>query len=183
MTDSVDRLLTVRWERIDKDLPYGLTWPKHKGDVGFDLHAVKGMRLKPGEVKDIPFNIKLWLPDGVWAEVRARSSIVKRGLMVDAGTIDNGYRGPLYAVTRNMNTPQIEDLMELKHLNRGATRTDLHDVLALEKWIKNNTVHVKRGDRIAQIVFHRITDITSEEVEHVPDDSSRGAAGFGSTGT
>jgi dUTP pyrophosphatase len=41
---------------------------------------------------------------------------------------------------------------------------------------------VKRGDRIAQMVIHRFTRVDWEEVEKV-NDTSRGAGGFGHTGT
>jgi dUTP pyrophosphatase len=41
--------------------------------------------------------------------------------------------------------------------------------------------HIKRGDRIAQLVFQRVERAEFIEVEELPG-SGRGAGGFGSTG-
>ena len=43
-------------------------------------------------------------------------------------------------------------------------------------------VTISRGDRIAQLVVHRLPAVTLEEVEELPD-TVRGAGGFGHTGT
>jgi dUTP pyrophosphatase len=40
---------------------------------------------------------------------------------------------------------------------------------------------VKKGDRVAQLILERITTPEVQEVEDL-DDTSRGAAGYGSTG-
>jgi dUTP pyrophosphatase len=39
-----------------------------------------------------------------------------------------------------------------------------------------------RGDRIAQLVFHRYEEVQWEQVSKIPDNSARGEKGFGSTG-
>jgi dUTP pyrophosphatase len=43
------------------------------------------------------------------------------------------------------------------------------------------TVHVRRGDRIAQLVVQRIEEVRWLEVDRLPG-SHRGGGGFGSTG-
>lgn len=45
-----------------------------------------------------------------------------------------------------------------------------------------DTVELARGDRIAQLVLQRVGRAVIREVEHL-DDTARGTAGFGSTGT
>ena len=44
-----------------------------------------------------------------------------------------------------------------------------------------NDFEVKRGDRIAQLVFQRVEEAHFEEVDELPT-SERGSGGFGSTG-
>jgi dUTP pyrophosphatase len=44
-----------------------------------------------------------------------------------------------------------------------------------------DTFHIKRGDRIAQIVFQQVERAEFVEVEELPG-SGRGVGGFGSTG-
>lgn len=41
--------------------------------------------------------------------------------------------------------------------------------------------HVKRGDRVAQLILERISMADAVEVDELPD-TERGAGGFGSTG-
>ena len=44
------------------------------------------------------------------------------------------------------------------------------------------TFEIQRGDRIAQLVIQRVEQANFVEVDQLPDDSARGAGGFGSTG-
>ncbi|MFM7859864.1 MAG: dUTP diphosphatase, partial [Candidatus Nanopelagicaceae bacterium] len=45
-----------------------------------------------------------------------------------------------------------------------------------------HTFEIKRGDRIAQLVFQKVEHANFNEVEELPD-SERGRDGFGSTGS
>lgn len=143
--------LRFQWARLDPDLPPGIHKPQHEGDCGWDLSAMYDIVIQPLGMVDIAINCRLQLPDSYWAEIKARSSIAKRGLQVDAGTIDNGYRGPLFVVLRNTKP--------------------------------NSLVEVKAGERVAQLVFHRLHELWDEEVEEIDTrGSSRGESAFGSTG-
>ena len=46
---------------------------------------------------------------------------------------------------------------------------------------QSETFEIKRGDRIAQLVFQKFESARFYEVENLPE-SQRGAGGFGSTG-
>lgn len=47
----------------------------------------------------------------------------------------------------------------------------------------DSTIHIAKGDRIAQLVIHKLPDIDLEYVDSFEnDDSKRGVNGFGSTG-
>ncbi len=77
---------------------------KLDGDAGADLTCVEEYTLAPGEMKDIPVGLAVEAPVGMWYEIRPRSSTLRvRGLHVEPGTIDEGYRGPLYVFVRNEN--------------------------------------------------------------------------------
>lgn len=148
------------WTRIDKDNTSGLHYPKRPGDVGFDLEASEDLTIPPGEHRDVPTNIRVKLPDDCWGEMRARSSIAKRGLQVAATIIDNGYTGPLFLLIYNAN--RHED-----HVRE----TD---------WL--GSITIKKGQRIGQLVLHHGVVSMPHEVDDIPDDPRRGSAGFGSTG-
>ena len=55
------------------------------------------------------------------------------------------------------------------------------EILILAKTRKNKIIHIKEGDRIAQIVFTRIETPELEEVQKLTK-TERGEDGFGSTG-
>lgn len=82
--------------------------PAIPGDVGYDLEAVEEVTLLPGEVVDIPLGVAVELPVGRWAELTHRSSAPRKlGVHVLKGTIDNGYRGELFALTQNLTTKPV----------------------------------------------------------------------------
>lgn len=75
-------------------------------DSGFDLFAwVEGkeLTLQPGQIAAIATGIGIELPPGYEAQIRPRSStLLRHGLTVAFGTIDNGYRGELAFVVQNV---------------------------------------------------------------------------------
>lgn len=158
--------MTLKWTVLDQSLPAGIHEPKLPGDVGWDLEAMETVTIRPGESLDIPINVRLHLPDGIWAEIRARSSIARRGLQVDAGTIDTGYRGPLYVLARNTRTWKPGDPTSV-----GA-------------FMEQNSITIEAGERVGQVVFYSILGMKHEELdpEEFSLDTERGEAGFGSTG-
>lgn len=44
------------------------------------------------------------------------------------------------------------------------------------------SVKIKKGEKIAQMIVHKIWIGTPKQVEHITDDTVRGKGGFGSTG-
>lgn len=92
----------LRWKRTREG---GIVHqPVHPGDVGFDMEAVETVWLEPGQMADIPLGVAVELPVGRWGDLRHRSSTPRKlGVMVHNGTIDNGYRGELFALTQNLS--------------------------------------------------------------------------------
>jgi len=82
----------------------------HEGDAGFDLgyNGDTAILIAPNETVNIPTGIKIQLPSGTWAMVTGRSSAFKRGLLTPLSVIDNGYRGDLFAIVRNISDQPIE---------------------------------------------------------------------------
>lgn len=126
----------------------------HAGDAGYDLRAVEGADLRPGERLGVRTGVSVAIPDGYAGLVLPRSGLaVKHGIsLVNApGLIDSGYRG--------------EILVPLINHDRG------------------EAFRVEPGMRIAQLVLVRAAGATFEEVEFLEAGTDgRGEGGFGSSG-
>lgn len=76
----------------------------YAGDAGMDLTVIEHVILGPGEAADLATGLRIELPPGYWGRITGRSSTMRRrGLLVNEGIIDNGYRGELYVYVRNLN--------------------------------------------------------------------------------
>jgi dUTP pyrophosphatase len=138
----------------------GLPLPQYMSSdaAGVDLYAaVDGdIRIAVGERKLIPTGIAVAVPSGYEAQVRPRSGLaLKQGVTVlnTPGTIDADYRGEVGVIL----------------INHAGGISPYDDFI------------VKRGDRIAQMLFKKVERASFEEVEELPD-TKRGEGGFGHTG-
>lgn len=75
------------------------------GSSGFDLIASVGAFIQPQETRLIPTGIALSIPRGYEGQVRSRSGLASRGLVVAnaPGTIDSDYRGEVFALMLNQS--------------------------------------------------------------------------------
>lgn len=94
-------------------LPHNKVLPEYKTDgaSGMDLSAAieKPVTLKSLERKLIPTGIKIEIPNGYEAQVRARSGLsIKHGItLINAiGTIDADYRGEVCVPVVNLSTEE-----------------------------------------------------------------------------
>lgn len=124
-----------------------------EGDVGFDLYSTEDKLINPGEILLITTDIAIELPKNTEAQIRTRSGMGKKGIIVSnsPGTIDTGYRGPIGILLFNTN--------------RGY----------------ENKYNVKKGDRIAQMIISPKMPYNLVEVNKLTD-TERGDTGFNSTG-
>jgi len=133
----------------------GLPLPAYarEGDAGLDLYAAQTVTLPPGARVAVGTGIAVAIPPGCAGFVLPRS-----GLALRQGL-------------SLVNTPGLIDAGY-----RGEIRVILinHDLDA--------TATVARGDRIAQLVVQRVEAAELVEVEKLPP-TTRGAGGFGSTGS
>lgn len=129
--------------------------PKYmtEGSVGMDLYAAvtTPVTIEKGEIKLIPTGICLQIPKGFEGQVRPRSGLSLK-----------------YGITL-VNSPGTIDWdyrgeIKVIMINHG-----------------ENPFIVKRGERIAQIVFNKVEIPTIELINNL-DTTIRGDGGFGSTG-
>ncbi len=118
--------MKVTIKRFDKSLPL----PEYKTDgaAALDLYAREDATIPPQEVKLVPLNVALQVPEDHWVLVSARSSLHKRGLMManGIGVGDYDYRGdndeylaPLFNFTdQPVKVERGERLVQLMVLSR-----------------------------------------------------------------
>lgn len=142
---------------------------EHSNDAGWDLFADEDVTIKYGETKAIPTNIAVEIPDGYFADIRGRSGLtLKSSIRVHLGTIDAGFRDGLGIITENGSHKLLQKIVN-----------------SVKRFVTNETtdITIKKGDKIAQLVFHKLPDIDLVETTDELSDSDRGVKGFGSSGT
>ena len=124
----------------------------HPGDAGADLVTTQDVVLEPGQRAMVPTGVAIALPAGYAAFVHPRSGLAHK---LGVGVV---------------NAPGTVDAGY-----RGEIKVLLvnHD--------RSDTVRLRRGDRIAQLVVQRVERARFHEVELLPG-SARGEGGHGSTG-
>lgn len=124
----------------------------YTGDAGLDLRANESVDIHPYERVLISTGLAIALPDGYAGFVQPRSGMaLKQGLSI-------------------ANTPGLIDARYRGELKIIAVNLDAH-----------NTIHIERGERIAQLVIQEVPVVTLVEVDEL-DETDRGAGGFGSSG-
>lgn len=128
--------------------------PRHetRGSVGFDLLCRESVTVPPGEIRLIPANVIVAVPQGYMLMIASRSSLpMKKGLMLpnSVGIIDQDYRGE-------------------------------NDEIMIQVYnLKDQPVEVQRGERLAQGIFVKIAQVDWAEVSEM---SAASRGGFGSSG-
>jgi dUTP pyrophosphatase len=137
-----------------KLLDEGLEMPRyqHEGDAGLDLPSRVDLVLEPGARAMIPTGIAVAIPPGYAGFVLPRSGLASRhGIAL-------------------VNSPGLVDSGYRGEMSIVMINTDKHE-----------TFHIKRGDRIAQLVIQKVEEVKLVRVAEL-DNTSRGEGGFGSTG-
>lgn len=131
----------------------GLPTPKyaHDGDAGMDVYSAEDYVLKPGERKVFSTGLKFEIPEGYEIQIRPRSGLAAK-----------------YGITV-LNSPgtldyQYRGILGVILINHG-----------------DADFEVKKGERIAQIVFNKFESSELIEVDELSE-TVRGEGGFGSTG-
>ncbi len=121
--------------------------------AGYDIAIIEDMEIKPGEIKSGITGIKAFMMDDEVLKMYPRSSLPRNYHLTipnNVGIIDKDYYG--------------------NDLNDGAICVTLHN-------FGNKTVFLKKGERVAQGIFHKyLISPHEEQVTTVRN------GGFGSTG-
>lgn len=134
------------------DMDLPLPTYAHPGDAGADLLTTVNLTLSPGERMLAPTGVALALPPGYAAFIHPRSGLAARhGLSI-------------------VNTPGTVD---------SGYRGEVKVLLINQD--PQETIELRRGDRVAQLVLQKVERAHFTEVDALPD-SARGAGGYGSTG-
>lgn len=124
----------------------------YEGDAGLDLRANESADIPPHGRALIPTGLAIAIPDGYAGFVQPRSGMaLKRGLSI-------------------ANTPGLIDAHYRGELKVIAVNLDPRE-----------TVHIERGERIAQLVIQQVPTVYLVEVDELGE-TDRGAGGFGSSG-
>lgn len=125
----------------------------YEGDAGLDLRANESVDIAPFERVLIPTGLAISIPDGYAGFVQPRSGMaLKRGLTI-------------------ANTPGLIDAHYRGELKVIAVNLD-----------SQQTIHIERGERIAQLVIQQVSVVHLTEVDEL-DETDRGSGGFGSSGS
>lgn len=82
--------------------------PALEGDVGYDLVVSKRICVRAHRFTRVPMDVSIAIPPGFWGLLIARSGTNLGGqLLVLPGVIDEGYRGPLFALVHNLSVDSI----------------------------------------------------------------------------
>ena len=141
-------------EILIQRLDGGLQLPEraHPGDAGFDLRSTVDLVLAPGERAMVPTGIAVAIPLGYAGLVQPRSGLAARhGVGI-------------------VNTPGLIDAGYRGEIKVIAINLD-----------PTEPFEIRRGDKIAQIVFYPVPEAKLIEVDELPS-SDRGEGGFGSSG-
>jgi len=148
----------------------------HDGDAGLDLCATEDVMLRPQEWKMVGSGVSMAIPKGFVGLVVPRSGMGCKGLVLKntIGVIDAGYRGEIMVPLMN-NNPKTGRLIV------RVIRTALGKVLCDRKIEPEGTIHVHKGDRVAQLLIVSVAQATLLQVDTL-DETERQDGGFGSTG-
>lgn len=71
------------------------------GASGADLYSRLDVLIPPGATRMVPTGIYLEIPAGMEGQVRGRSGLTEKGILVQLGTIDSDYRGEIGVIVFN----------------------------------------------------------------------------------
>ncbi len=125
----------------------------YAGDAGLDLRSSEDVVLRPFERRLISTGLAIAIPDGYAGFVQPRSGLALK-------------RGLSMA-----NTPGLVDAHYRGELKVCAINLD-----------PAKDIVISRGERIAQLVIQRVPTVSLKELDEL-DQTDRGAAGFGSSGS
>jgi dUTP diphosphatase len=144
--------MEVRFRRLPSNPDLALPGRATDHAAGYDVRSASpDFTLGPGEIRLVPTGLVMELPEGVECQVRPRSGL---------------------ALKHGITLPNSPGTIDPDY--RGELGVILQNT-------GTDSFTVERGERIAQLVFHRFLTPDPVEVTEVSE-TERGGGGFGSTG-
>lgn len=172
--------ISVYVKKINEEIE--LPFYANIGDAGMDIRANENITIAPGETKIVKTGLMMAVDKGIEIQVRPRSGLsAKTNLRIanSPGTIDSGYRGEIGIIIHNTSKDYYWD--ENDNIHKIQDIPENHFSIS-EKGNKNGYYDIKKGDRIAQIVFCEILNAMLKETEDIENIGENRKGGFGSTG-
>lgn len=148
-------VILVKRRKLDDSCIYPTQ--AHSGDSGSDLYSIEDKTLVYGTPTRVRTGLSIQMPKGYRCDIRPRSGLGSKGIDVLAGVIDGPYIGELVVCLINLNYP-----------------------LGLKPAREEYEFKIAKGEKIAQLVFSKNVKVLWTEAEF--EETSRGSAGFGSSG-
>ena len=149
----MDDRLCVRFVRLDSNPDLPLPSRATSHAAGYDVRSAEAdFVLEPGGIRAVSTGLVMELPLGIECQVRPRSGLAARFGL----TLPN---------SPGTIDPDYRGELKVLLQNGGA-----------------EAVRIRRGERIAQLVFARFEAPRVTEVDRLSE-TDRGAGGFGSTGS
>ena len=143
---------SVRFRRLDTNRDLPLPERATAHAAGYDVRSAEEVVLQPGEIRLVSTGLVMELPEGIECQVRPRSGL---------------------ALKHGLTLPNSPGTIDPDY--RGELRIIMQN-------LGPEPVSLRRGERVAQLVFSRFEAPTVLESD-VLGDTERGEGGFGSTGT
>ena len=179
--------------------------------AGCDVYAAMDEVLLPGQTKVIPLDFVIAMDADVEAQIRPRSGLsLKTDIRLAncVGTVDSDYRDIVGVIVENTYNPSV---LAYRIVGDERVLTDLrenYNRITLGEYIKNRgvmigedeianlddpcyvdemgnpygTVYIKKGDRIAQIIFSKVERARFVVHEDPTKIGHNRGGGFGHTG-
>lgn len=81
---------------------------KKEDDAGYDLEALRGYILPPGQRVAVSTGLKVALPAGYYGQIFPRSGLALEGIDTTGGVIDASYRGVIKVILKNNTNKDYE---------------------------------------------------------------------------
>lgn len=161
----------IEFKRVNPDAQIPIK--AHPSDAAYDLCSMEDVTLLPGEYKMVGCGLAFAIPQGWCGAVYPRSGLGCKGLVLKNGTgiIDSHYRGEVMLPLFNNNPT---------HVYFPSDDTMGGGCECYEESF-DGTIHIHKGDRVAQLCIELVPDTTLVEVDEL-DSTDRGDGGFGSSG-
>jgi len=155
-------------------------------DAGWDLYALEDTQIPPGETVRVRTGIAMQpVAEAVdFSNIRVgllwdRSGMGSKGIHRLAGVIDEDYTGEIGVCLTNLNIGAVLRGLEFEVDHKSDDWYVLRHNLSV--LLQDETYYIKKGDKIAQILFQYVTPVVLEELQELRQ-TKRGGSGFGSSG-